>query len=67
MNCERCNGPMTLTTCDNRDYWICKTCEIGFLADPKINCERDSNSIIFGFDNTALCEDCGNLIAYENH
>ena len=67
MKCEKCNNIMRLETVDNRDYWICDACEIGFLVNPKKDCEHDVSSIIFGVNNSALCEDCGNLIAYENH
>ena len=63
MDCEKCNNPMTLENFDGRDHWICETCEVGFLATPKKNCEHDD--ITFGVNNLAWCNDCGNLIAYD--
>ena len=62
MNCEKCNNPMKLETIDDKDYWICKKCETGFLANPKKNCEHED--ISFGVNNSAYCYDCGNQIAY---
>jgi len=55
---------MQLENLDNKDYWICEYCDIGFLANPKKDCEH--NDITFGVNNLAFCNDCGNLIAYEN-
>jgi ribosomal protein S27AE len=66
MKCEKCNNLMILEQHDDfREYWICERCGIGFLAHPKKNCEHDVDSIIFGVNNIAWCEDCGNILTYE--
>ena len=49
---------------DFRERWICESCGVGFLANPKKNCEHNIDSIIFGVNHMAYCEDCGDFLAY---
>ncbi len=62
--CQDCKKLMRLEVIDGRDYLICDYCKSGFVI-PKKNCEHIVDSIIFGVNNLAYCQDCGNLLAYE--
>ena len=54
---------MQLEDIDSKVYWSCEHCEISFLANPKKNCEHED--VRFGVNHLAMCNDCGELLAYD--
>ena len=61
MKCPDCKRLMIL----RGDSFICDYCEIGININWKNADECDHINITFGVNNLALCNDCGNLLAYE--